>query len=339
MLTRRELIGRGAVTGAALLTGSLLSRPGKADPDPPVVTPGYVPLLPAGPEIYAFRVGATEAYVIHDGIFVNPGVQPTFAPEGKQSEVRQLLENAYLPTDRVVLSINVLLLKKGREIILVDSGTGTAFGPTSPSGRLISGLAQLGVAPGEVTAVVISHAHADHVGGLLDAQGEPTFQKAKLFIAQAETDFWMGQTQDWSGSRLPAEGRSQAVAAARKYLGGVHSQLHHIAPGGAILPGLTYVPAHGHTPGHQALLIESDGERLLHIADAVHLYALQFAHPEWTMVFDTHPTAAVATRRQLFSTAASTKTRILGYHLPFPGLGHVRSAGRGYEWVAQPWAS
>ncbi len=112
-----------------------------------------------------------------------------------------------------------------------------------------------------------------------------------------------------------------------------------MSPGQKILEGsVEIVGAPGHTPGHIAVQIVSGKECLLHLADTVHHYVLMFAHPEWTSAFDSDPQMAAATRKKVFERAASDRTRVLGYHLPFPGIGHVRAAKEGFEWIPEPWA-
>lgn len=326
-ITRRALLWQ-AATGTALLAGVTLAGPALAEPVPQAPTP-------AEPDVYAFKLGGADAYVIHDGIFAVQGVQNVIAPEAPADDVARLLRDAYLPVDHVALSLNVLLVQTPAGPVLVDTGGGAALGPTA--GRLARGLARVGVAPSAVTAVVITHAHGDHVAGLLGADGAPAFPNARVYVAADEAAFWASDQQDWTGSRVPPAGRAQSTATARKFLNGVGGRLQRVAAGGTLLPGFAFVPMPGHTPGHQAVRITMGGETLLHIGDAIHQYAIQFPRPDWTMAFDTRPAQASATRRALLADVAAQRTRVIAYHLPFPGIGHVRAAGRGYEWVPQPW--
>lgn len=331
-ITRRTLLWQAATSGTALLAGAALSGPAHAAlPGAPMQ---QAPTAPE-PDIHAFRIGGADAYVIHDGVFTVPGVQTMIAPEAPAAAVSQLLQEAFLPTDHVALSLNVLLVQTPSGPVLIDSGGGSVSGPTA--GRLMRGLTRLGVAPSAITAVVITHAHGDHVAGLLGADGAPAFPNARVFVAADEAAFWASDRQDWTGTRVPAAGQAQSTATARKFLNGVGTRLQRVPTGGTVLPGIAYVPTVGHTPGHQAVRITMGNETLLHIGDVVHQYAVQFAHPEWTMVFDTRPAQAVATRRAVFAEAAAQRTLLMGYHLPFPGIGHVRAAGSGYAWVPRPW--
>lgn len=336
-LSRRTLLWQAAAaTGTTLLARVAGAGPwGAAEPRPGV--PSSPTAAPLEPDIYAFTLGGADAYVVHDGAITFPGVQTVIAPEAPADAVTRLLREAYLPTDHVAVSLNVLVVRLPSGPLLVDAGGGAALGPTA--GRLTRGLQRLGIAPGDVRSVVVTHAHGDHVAGLLGGDGTPAFPNARVFVAAEEAAFWATavERQDWTGSRVPPAGRAQSTETARKFLNGVGDRLQRVAPGGALVPGVTFVPTPGHTPGHQAVRLTVGGETLLHVGDAVHQAALQFPHPEWSMAFDTRPAQASATRRALLARLAAERTRVLAYHLPFPGIGHVRASGDGYAWVPQPW--
>lgn len=289
------------------------------------------------PAIYSFKIGALQAYVVHDGVATLPGVQPTFAPEGRASDVKRLLQNAYLPTNHVALSVNVLVLREKSGVTLVDTGAGNQFGPTV--GRLPQGLARLGIAPSQVTRIAITHAHGDHVGGLLKSDGTLMYPNATVVVPRVEYDFWMSARPNTSGMNVPAAAQLQTVQTARKFLDAVESEMRHLFVAPDYRNGaLSFQSAPGHTPGHCGVAVRSGGESLLVLGDAVHFYALQFPRPEYTMAFDVNPRLAASTRKQLFAQSARNRQRVLGYHLPFPGVGHVRAQKSGYEWVPQPWA-
>jgi len=326
--TRRDAL---KIAGAA---GIMAALPWSAIPEAEAAAPAL-----KGPQAggyYRFTIGDVESVVISDGGLTFQPIQPTWAPEASKEELEWTLRSSFLPTDRLNLDVNTLLLKIGGELVLVDTGAGNLFGPAL--GKMAGRLAAAGVQPAQVTAVVISHAHGDHFGGLLDGDGKPVFPNAAYFASKTEIDFWTGSDPDVSKLRIPKEGQEKALAAARKYIAAIKGRLTPVVPGKKIVEGLEVVDAPGHTPGHIALLVSSGKEALLNAADTVHHHALMFAHPEWTSAFDVDPKMGADTRRRILDRAAVDGLRVLGYHLPFPGIGHVRTGkGGAFEWVPEPW--
>jgi glyoxylase-like metal-dependent hydrolase (beta-lactamase superfamily II) len=289
------------------------------------------------PGFYRFSIGDIEATVISDGGLSFQPIQPVWAPEGKKEDIEAMLSAVFLPADRLSLAVNVLAMRIGDGVVLVDTGAAGLFGPSL--GKMKENLAAAGIDPGKVTTVILSHAHGDHFGGLLDPAGKPAYPNAAIYANKTEIDYWTGPDPDVSKLRIPEENKKVFVENARKYLTAVKDRLHPVTPGQTILHGsIEIVGAPGHTPGHIAVQIVSGKESLLHIADTVHHYILMFAHPEWTSAFDSDPQLAAATRKKVFERAAYDRARVLGYHLPFPGIGHVRAAKEGFEWIPEPWA-
>jgi glyoxylase-like metal-dependent hydrolase (beta-lactamase superfamily II) len=286
---------------------------------------------------YRFSIGDVEAVVISDGGLSFKPIQPTWAPEASKEELEGMLRSAFLPTDRLNLDVNTLLLKIGGELVLVDTGAANLFGPSL--GKMPERLAAAGVQPAQVTGVVLTHAHGDHYGGLLDGAGKPVFPNATYFASKTEVDYWTGSDPDMSKLRIPDENKKVFAANAKRYFGAIKDRLTPVSPGQKIVEGVEVVGAPGHTPGHIALLVTSGKEALLNAADTVHHHVVLFAHPEWTSYFDSDPKMAAETRRKILQRAAADGLRVLGYHLPFPGIGHVRAAkGGAFEWVPEPWS-
>jgi glyoxylase-like metal-dependent hydrolase (beta-lactamase superfamily II) len=327
--TRRESLKIAGAAGvmAALPWSGIL----EADAAPPALK---------GPQAggyYRFAIGEIEAIVISDGGLSFQPIQPTWAPEASKEELEGMLRSAFLPTDKLNLDVNTLLLKTGGELVLVDTGAASLFGPTL--GKMAERLSAAGVQPAQVTGVVLTHAHGDHYGGLLDGAGKPVFPNATYFASKTEVDYWTGPDPDMSKLRIPEENKKAFAANAKRYLGAIKDRLTPVSAGQKILPGVEVLSAPGHTPGHIALLVSSGKEALLNAADTVHHHVLMFAHPEWTSYFDSDPKLGAETRRKLLDRAATDGLRVLGYHLPFPGIGHVRTAkGGGFKWLPEPWS-
>ncbi len=334
-IDRRTFVQRTGLTGLSLLAFGLGSRRAAADPDPaPDAKTAAAADNPADPEILQFRLGDLDAFVVHDGFLGLPSVQPMFAPEAKPEEIEELLKRNFLPPSRAALSLNVLVVKGKSGVMLFDSGAGHAFGPAM--GHFLRGLARLGIRPGDVKTIFVTHAHSDHIGGLVNENNEPVFSSARIVAARKEVEFWTASAPDLSGVRITPEMKAQSLSGIQKVLGAVKGSFELKEPG-RVSPEVELIASPGHTPGHCYFLVSSGEEKLLVIGDAVHLHALQFPHPEWTMTYDTNPSQAIDTRRKLFKQASADRTLLLGYHMPFPGLGHVRTDGPGYAWMPRPW--
>jgi glyoxylase-like metal-dependent hydrolase (beta-lactamase superfamily II) len=249
--------------------------------------------------------------------------------------VANVLHDAFLPTNHVRLTFNILLVKFGSEWVMIDSGCGTLFGPAG--GRLLANLRAAGIAPELVSAIILTHVHGDHFGGLLDASTkEPLFKNAALFIHKNEYAFWTSASPDLSAMPMDEATKKDFIQGAQNCLAALKPKWQLITGGEKLFDGLEIIDAPGHTAGHITLMISSGTEQVLHIVDTAHHHAISFAHPEWTMAFDAQPELAIATRKKLFDRAAADRLRIFGAHMPFPALGHVRRAGDAFEYIIEP---
>ena len=305
-------------------------------------------LAGAQPGFYRFRIGRLEAIAFNDGAVTSPVAQSRFGREVPVEETVALLRDAFLPITHLHNQFNVLLVRMGAELVLFDSGCGTTLGPAA--GRLRAQMAAAGVAPEQVTAVILSHAHRDHFGGLIDAETKQlVFRNATHFVGRGEFDFWTGTSPHVSTLRLPESGREGMVKGARGALEAeaLRGKWQLIAPGERLVDGLEIVDAAGHTPGHLGFMISSGGDQLLHFVDAANHHVLAFVRPDWPFVFDVQPEVAMATRRRLLDRAVEDRLRVFGAHMPFPALGHVKRRGvgaepgerGGFEYVIEPWVA
>ncbi|MFT3822760.1 MAG: MBL fold metallo-hydrolase [Chitinophagaceae bacterium] len=285
---------------------------------------------------HQFKLGNLDMTVVTDGHIIMSPVQPVF-PNGDEQAEKELLRKSFRSTEEVDLGMNMLIIKKDKEVILIDTGTGGAFGPAS--GWLLSSLKDADIDPAGITRIVISHAHPDHIGGLLTKDDKPVFANAQVYLSKAEHAFWMAAEQDFSRSKF-SDKKLLAVftAATQKTIRTLDKRLHLFNDGDELFGCLRMQLAPGHTPGHTLVHVFSGAEEMVHIADLMHSDVLLFPHPEWGFNGDTDFDMAAATRKRVLAELAGGQKKVFAYHLPWPGIGHVRSKEGAYEWVAETYA-
>lgn len=290
-----------------------------------------------GAGVYRRSVGDILVCLISDGTFPMTPPFPTFGANAGEEQVRAALEHAFIRPEATLGHVNTLLIRSGDDVVLVDTGCGALFGPST--GKLVAHLANAGVQPRDVTVVVLTHLHPDHIGGLLGPTGVELFPSAQYLVHEAERAFWAGGNPDFSKSGVPEAMRASMAQGAAGLLKAMEPRLKLIGDQNLrIAEGVQAVAAPGHTPGHIGLHVTGGrADQLLYIADAVHHHAIVMPNPDWYVAFDTDRDAAVAARRALLDMAASEKLLVSGAHLPFPGFGHVRKNGSGYDWVPVVW--
>jgi len=326
-ISRRQavgLLGLGA-------TASTLGVPSRADAEKPKAQPDNR----SNPRFYRVSVGDFQVTVFNDGYKLFQPVQPFWAPEAAPSDLASALEEAFLPTDHVINYYNVVLIDTGKDVLLCDTGFGKLMPATA--GHLASTLAVAGYRPSQITAVFLSHAHPDHFGGLIGADGKPVFSSAQHFINEIEWNFWTQKDPDLSKTLLNDQDKQSYTQRARETLLKLESRFHKFQAGNELVEGVTTEFAPGHTAGHTILRIQSGHDELIHIVDLAHNYVIMFHNPNWTIGVDSEPELAVSTRKSVFEKLAAAGTKVVGYHLPFPGIGHIRKKDQGYEWVPEPW--
>ena len=264
----------------------------KAEPAPPAAddSPG---------KAQAFTIGSLEAVALLEGEFIFPN-DGKILGQGHVEETAALLEAAGLSKDEIHLSIQPLLVKAGGKVLLFDTGAG----PMAPTtGLLPASLAKAGVAPGDVTDVFISHAHGDHVGGLV-ANGALAFPAATIHLSAPE----------WAAVQADDKAKDLATA--------IGPKVATFEPGAQILPEVQAVATIGHTPGHSSYLIGTGDARIFYLGDVAHHSVISVQQPSWTIQFDGGD-AAKTMREQTLAKLAADNTRVYGVHFPFPGIGHV----------------
>ncbi len=259
-------------------------------------------------ETYRFNVGAFECLVMKVG--GNPRSAAAFLPDAPPDELERTVREFNGDPNLLPFSMNVVLVRTGTNNVLIDTGL--------PTSDVVSKLAEQGVVAGTVDTIIITHGHGDHVGGILDAAGEFVYPNARYIIWKSEWDFWTADERFPEGDTNPTRTTWETLKANQDRV----TTLGIVGTEAEALPGICAIAAPGHTIGHTALLIESNGEKLLHIADAAH-QPFQMAHPEWCPGFDYEKSISPDSRRKLFERAAKENALLLAYHFEFPGIGRV----------------
>lgn len=283
--------------------------------------------LAAGPQLkgqapgwYRLQLGDFEVTALSDGSIDLPVDELLQQPKAR---TQRALQRAYLQLP-LETSVNAYLVNTGAKLVLVDTGTAGLFGPSA--GRMLANLQAAGYTPEQVDEIVITHMHGDHIGGA----SSTVFPNATLRLDKRDSDFWLTPEQVAKGG----DG-GQAIAAIVKGFAdaGRFKPFDGSAGGVEIVPGVKAFPAYGHTPGHSNYLAESRGQKMMFWGDLMHVAAVQFPDPSVTVQFDSDPKAARPARQKAYAAAAQGGYYVAVTHVSFPGIGHLRADGKGYDWL------
>lgn len=273
------------------------------------------PVVAATADTQPIRVGQLQAVALKDGDIVLDNAAGA-SPWTDTAGVTQLLGED--GDGRIHLSIQPLLVRDGERVVLIDTGAGGGMGTAN---KLPASLSAAGVQPAQITDILISHGHGDHVGGLV-VKGALAFPNAAIRISEPE----------WTA--LKADPEVTALIPV------ITPKVQTFAFGSQVTPSITAVALTGHTAGHTGYEIVSGDDRLLYIGDAMHSSIISVQHPEFVNDWDFNSDAAVATRQNLLERGATQSLRVYGVHFPFPGIGQIERRGEGFVWVpgapAQP---
>ncbi len=257
-----------------------------------------------------FMLGAFEVTTLLAATRMLDEPHKIFGTNISNEEFSEASRQANIPADKVKFFFTPTLVNTGKELVLFDTGL-------DPKG-ITQALADAGYSPDQVDLVVITHMHPDHIGGLISSDA-PTFPNARYITGEVEFDSWAKQ------------GNNTFEAKMRPLAG----QTTMIKPNSSVLPGISPFDAPGHTPGHMAYMLESNGQRLLLGADFANHYVWSLAHPKWEVRFDMDKQQAAATRGRMLDMLAADKIPFIGYHMPWPALGYVEARGDGYAYVPE----
>jgi glyoxylase-like metal-dependent hydrolase (beta-lactamase superfamily II) len=260
------------------------------------------------PKVNRVTLGEFEITALMAGTATREEPHKIFGLNASDEDFAAVSEAANIPTDKAQFFFTPTLVNTGAELILFDTGL-------NPDG-IVAAVEAAGYGSDEVTHVVITHMHGDHVGGLTGGDG-PTFANARHVTGQVEYDHWSGA----GGETFT--GKIQPLA----------ERFEFIADGDSVASGVTAMMTPGHTPGHMSYMLESGGKQLVLIADLANHYVWSLAHPDWEVSFDTDKAQAAQSRRKLLDMLATDKTPFIGYHMPFPALGYVETRDQGFRYV------
>lgn len=274
-------------------------------------------------DTYHFRVGTFDCFVVNDGFGTYPNPAKILFGNAPQDSLTQVLFEHNLQPDtwsEWVSTFNCLVIRTDKHLVLVDTGYGVVdFMPEA--GKLVQNLQTLAITPQDIDTVVLTHGHRDHLYGVAeDATGRVIFSKARHVMWRGEWEF-----------RNSEEGIEFDDGDAKRKLSAIADQLDLIESEIEVVPGVHAISAPGHTPGHIALSVSSEGEQLIDLVDVVG-HPIHLQHPEWSMRTDYQPELAERTRRKLFERAATEQARILAYHFDFPGLGYIQQNQKERRW-------
>lgn len=272
-------------------------------------------------------IGSNTLTTVSDGTLVLPG-SFIFDPMPKD-ELAPILQEFGIPDDRLMPECNVTLYRDGTNTVLFDVGSGPDFMVTA--GTILENLDAAEVAVEDITHVVFTHAHPDHIWGLLDEFDDPLFTEASYMMGRAEWDYW------WNPETVNeiGEARASFAVGAKRRMEAIEDVVEFFDGGQEILPGIASVSTPGHTPGHMSFELRDGSDAALVIGDAIGNHHVAFRKPEWHSGSDQDLEMAAATRTALFDKITNEDLQIIGFHLPNGGMGRVEKASEGYRFVQE----
>ena len=273
------------------------------------------------PRIYQFKLGEAIVTNLLEGHVTREDLHPFVATNATAEEVEKLAGQYQLPYPKLEHSFTTTVIEIAGKLIAIDPG----FGENSPmpsAGHFLQLLTAAGYKKEDIDIVLISHSHPDHIGNLMTG-GEATFPNAEVVYGRREFDYWQ------KGENI-ADFRKPTLALFQKVAVPLADRIRFIEPGDTVVSGITAVEAFGHSAGHLAFHIESDGQHLMMLNDTVAHYVASFAQPDWAFSMDDDADAAAVSRRRILTEVSQQKIPVIGFHLPFPSIGFVEASSAAF---------
>lgn len=322
-ITRRTLFATAAAAGAASALSPL----------------GVSPLLAAAPAeafkstgVYRYKVGDYEIIQLMDGARTMP-MPDNFVVNASKDQAIKAAEAAYMPEGKVTIPFSPMIINTGSKLIAIDTGNGLgAFAASKGAvGQARMNMEAAGIDPKQIDSVLISHFHGDHIGGLKNADGSPAFPNAEIKVPATELAFWSDEA-----NAAKANGFNKAqFPNVKKMMDGIKVSTYE--PDKEVAPGITSIATPGHTPGHNSFVVASGAKKILVQVDVTNIPSLFLRHPDWHALFDNDGELAQRTRHKIYDMASAEKMTVVGYHFPYPCVGHVETDAAGYRLVPVAW--
>jgi len=311
-VSRRDFVISTGLAAAFGLGGRLAIVPayGQATPDP-------------AKSFVTYKIGTAEITALYDGIWEKPH-DPAFIANASVDDVKAAMVKAGLPAGFVSIPFTVAVVKNGGKTILCDSGTGGQVQPTA--GKMMANMKAAGIDPSKIDTILISHMHPDHIFGLMEkGTNNQVFPNAEIVLSDVEYMFW---TDPAVVDKLPEARKGLARRIQATFP--TWKNVRQVSGEPEVAPGIRFVNAPGHTPGHRAFHLSSGSSELMISNDTAYVPALVAANPSWHGQYDQDAPLAEASRRKLLDRVIADKIMISGYHFPFPGAATLSKDGDGY---------
>jgi glyoxylase-like metal-dependent hydrolase (beta-lactamase superfamily II) len=284
------------------------------------------------PSRYAVRVGDVDVVLISDGVLPLP--TSTMSTNVSEADRNEWFDGRFLQRDMFDWALNIALVRSGERLILIDSGVGDGFEYFTRAGQSVMRLESAGIDLAAITDIVVTHMHMDHVGGLnVDGVKAKLSPDVRIHVSAREVAFW--KNPDFSKTVMPETVPPALRKAAETFVKLYSENIVQFDQTVEVAVGVSARVTGGHTPGHCVVDVESNGEKLTFVGDAI--FEVNFDHPEWQNGFEHEPEVAADVRIALLNEAAETGALLAAAHVAFPSIGHIAKNGEGFRFVPVLW--